>query len=130
MPFSSAEKDQRVIEDGKWGISQQCALAAQKANCIPGCTKSSVASRLREVNLHLCSVLVRSHLEHCIQMWHPQHRRDVDLLEHVQRRTTKMIQGREHLPCEHRLRAGAVQPGEEKALERSHSGLPASKGKI
>jgi len=38
------------------------------------------------------------------------------LLKHVQRKTTKMIQGMEHLPCEVRLRElGAVQPGEEKA---------------
>jgi len=31
-------------------------------------------------------------------------RRDIDLLEHVQRRVTKMIQGLEHLPCKDRLR--------------------------
>ena len=37
-------------------------------------------------------------------MWSPQYRRDVDLLEHVQRRTTKKIQEMEHLPYEDRLR--------------------------
>jgi len=36
-------------------------------------------------------------------------RRDIDLLEDVQRRATNMFQGREHLSYE---RAGAVQPGE------------------
>jgi len=45
--------------------------------------------RLREVILPLCSVLVRPHLESSIQMWNPQHRRDVDLLECVQRRVIK-----------------------------------------
>jgi len=35
-----------------------------------------------------------------VQMWSPQHRRDMDLLERVQRRVTKMIQGMEHLSCE------------------------------
>ena len=54
--------------------------------------------------LHHCSALVRSHLEYCIQMWSPQYRRDMDLLEHVQRRVTKMTQGMEHLSCEGRLR--------------------------
>ena len=54
--------------------------------------------------LPLCSVLVRPHLEYCIQMWSPQCRRDMELLERIQRRATEMIQGMEHLYCEDRLR--------------------------
>ena len=49
-------------------------------------------------------MLVRLHREYCIQMWSPQYRRDMDLLECVQRRATKMIQGMEHLSYEDRLR--------------------------
>ena len=45
-----------------------------------------------------------------------QYRRDTDLLEHVQRKATKVIQGMKHLSHKDRQRAGAVQPGEEKAL--------------
>ena len=33
-------------------------------------------------------------------MWSSQYRRDVDLLEHIQRKATKMIQEMEPLPCE------------------------------
>ena len=44
------------------------------------------------------------HLEYCIWMWSPQYRRDTDLLEHVQKSVTKMIQGTEHLSYEDRLR--------------------------
>ena len=85
-------------------MSQQCALAAQKANRIVGCIKRSVARRSREVILPLCSALVTPHLECCVQLWDPQHRKSMDLLEWVQRAATKMIRGMEHLSYEDRLR--------------------------
>ena len=44
------------------------------------------------------------HLEYYIQMWSPQYRTDMDLLEHVQGRATKMICRMECLPCEDRMR--------------------------
>jgi len=44
----------------------------------------------------------------------------MDLLEQVQRSPTKTIRGMEDLSCEEGLRVGAVQPEEEKALERPY----------
>ncbi|PKU48915.1 hypothetical protein llap_771 [Limosa lapponica baueri] len=79
-------------------------------------------SRLREVVLSF-STLMRLHLEYCIQLWGPQHKKDMDLLEWVQRRAQKMTKGLEHPSCENRLRVGAVQPREEKALGRPYSSL-------
>ena len=90
--------------DGKLDTSKKCAPSAQKVNHTLGCIKRSVASRVREVILSICSALVRPHLEYCIQMWSPQYRRDKDVLECIQKGETKMIQGLEHLPYEDRLR--------------------------
>jgi len=49
-------------------------------------------------------VLVRPHLEYSIQMWSPQHRRDVDLFKCIQRSAIKMNQRMEHLSYKDRLR--------------------------
>jgi len=101
---SSAEKDFGALVDEKLDMSHQRVLTAQKANRILGCIKKSMASRSREGILPLCSALVRPHLEPCVQLWSPQHKKDMDLLEWVQRRAIKMIQGLDHYSYEERLR--------------------------
>ena len=47
---------------------------------------------------------MRPHLEYFIQLWSPQYRKDMDVLERVQRRATKILRGMEHLCYEDRLR--------------------------
>ena len=66
----------------------------------------------------LCSAPVKLHLEYCIEAWGPQHKKDVELLEWVQRRAMNTIKGLEHPSYEERWRElGWRRKGSRRAFQ-------------
>ncbi|GAB0190634.1 hypothetical protein GRJ2_001528700 [Grus japonensis] len=69
-----------------------------------GCINKGITSRGKEVIIPLYSALSWPHLECWVQFWSPLYKKDVDRLERVQRRATRMLKGLGSLPYEERLR--------------------------
>ena len=72
-------------------VSEQCGIAASKGNLIMGLIRRTIMYKEKQLIVPLYKAIVRPHLEYCIQAWRPYCKKDIDKLERIQRRTTKMI---------------------------------------
>ena len=72
-------------------VSEQCGIAASKGNQIVGLIRRTIMYKEKTANCTMYKAIVRPHLEYCIQAWRPYRKKNIDKLERIQRRATKMI---------------------------------------
>ena len=92
------ETDLGIIVSNDLEPSKQCVSAVKKANMTLGMIKRHIVSRDKNIIVRLYKSLVRPKLEYCIQAWNTSLIKDIELLEQVQHRATKLIPEIAHLP--------------------------------
>ena len=87
------EKDLGVTMNANMKVSEQCRIAASKGKQVLGMIRRNITYKEKSLIVHLYKAIVRPHLEYCIQAWSPYLRKDIDMLEKIDRRATKLIPG-------------------------------------
>ena len=91
LPTTDQQQDLGIIitKDLKW--QKQTEKSWKTANRVLGFIARYFRYKNKELILPLYKSLVRQHLEHAVQFWSPHLRRDIDKMEKIQIRATKMI---------------------------------------
>ena len=98
------EKDLGVLVDKSLKFSEQCNSVAKSANSILGMIKRNITCKNKYIITKLYKSLVRPKLEYCVQVWNPFLKKDIDKLEKVQKRATRMIEECKGMNYEQRLK--------------------------
>ena len=72
-------------------VSEQCGIAASKGNRILGLIIRNITYKEQKLIIPLYKAIIRPYLEYCIQTWRTYCKKDIDTLERIQRRATKII---------------------------------------
>jgi hypothetical protein len=104
LKWVDEEKDLGVVIHKSLKSTKQSFSAVKKANRMLGMIARNIKSRTKEIILPLYRSLVRPHLEYNVQFWSPSFKKDVQLIERVQRRATRLITGIRDMEYEQRLR--------------------------
>ena len=100
---TTPEKYLGVTFSADMKVSDQCGIAASKGNQILGLIRRTITYKEKQLIVPMYKAIVRPHLEYCIQAWRPYRKNDIDKLERMQRRATKMIPELRDLSYESRL---------------------------
>ena len=93
-----------TVKEKDLEVSEQCGIAASKGNTILGLIRRNITSKDTKLIIPLYKAIVRPHSEYCIQAWRPYRKKDIDTIERIQRRATKIIPELINLCYEKRLK--------------------------
>ena len=110
------EKDLGLTISADMKVSEQCGIAAAKGNQILGLIRRNIVYKEKQLIIQLYKTIVRPHLEYCIQAVRPFRKKDINILERVQRRAIKMIQKLRNISYEMRLKECGLTTIETKRL--------------
>ena len=96
------EKDLGLSMNVNMTVSEQCRITGSKGNQVIGMIRRNITYKETSLSVPLYKAIVRHHLEYCIQAWSPYLRKDIDMLEKMHRRATKLIPGLRDLRYEER----------------------------
>ena len=108
------ERDLGILVDDKLKFSEQCNKAANNANAVLGMIKRTITNKRKDIIVKLYKGLVRPKLEYCIQAWRPYLKKDIDKLERVQGRATRLISECRNNNNEDRLKITGLMTLEER----------------
>jgi hypothetical protein len=110
------ERDLGITMHKSLSVSRQCAEAAKKGNRAVGQIKRTISNKSKDIVVPLYKSLVRPHLEYCVQAWSPYFKKDIAVLEKVQRRATRLIPELCDLRYEERLQACGITSLEDRRV--------------
>ena len=91
LRVSSKERDLGIIMDDKLKFTEQCSNAVRNANITLGMIKRTNSNKSKKIVTQLYKSLIRPKLEYCVQAWRPYLKKDIEIIERVQHRATKLI---------------------------------------
>ena len=88
---SSVEKDLGVYVDDSLSFTTHCHNIISAANRLVGVIRRTFVYMDKRVFGYLYKALIRPRLEYAATVWSPRRVREIDLIEAVQRRATKLV---------------------------------------
>ena len=103
MEHVGEEKDLGVVIDSELSFDEHISAKVNKANAMVGLIRRTFSYLDSKMFLKLYTSFVRPHLEYAVAVWSPHLKKHIDLIEKVQMRATKLIDGFGKLTYQERL---------------------------
>jgi hypothetical protein len=103
MESVEQQRDLGVIITNDLKHEKQVKKSVKNASRMLGFIARTFEYKSKNIMIPLYKALVRPHLEYAVQLWSPNLRKDINKMEKIQRKATKMIPGLRNLSYEQRL---------------------------